>query len=391
MLGIVSDRIRFFALLFTLAAVVAVTPVLLAQEGGGNIRCGDQLVNTIEECLELAKGSNGDGMEDGDGMMMENGDGDGDGMMMEDGDGEGMMMTSGDEGDFWPSRWGANDQAGASNWITPDKVMEAVSLIETGDIYELGRQYRHGMPLFGTRTYSLTIPGAPTGGPFPGGLIYHDEFIVGELGQVGTQFDGLGHVGYIHNGVERFYNGFTEDQIMGGYGLQNLGVENIKPIFTRGILIDIAGYKGGMLDAGTVVTMADVTGALAAQGMSEDDILDGDAVLFHTGWGDLWGVDDERYNSGAPGIGIEVAKWLSGQNITMAGADTWPVEVVPSVDPNDAFPVHKHLLTENGILIHENLKLSDLADDEVYKFAYIFVRVPFKGGTGSPGSPIAVK
>ena len=34
-------------------------------------------------------------------------------------------------------------------------------------------------------------------------------------------------------------------------------------------------------------------------------------------------------------------------------------------------------------MIHENLNL--LAEDEVYKFAYIFVRVPFT--TGSPGSP----
>ena len=385
MSGIVRDRFRFFALLVALVAVLSLTPVLLAQDGG-NIKCGDQLV-TKQECdrsaPQMMEESKKGAMETATGMM------DGRRRRQEMEDGDGMMMK--DDGDFWPSRWGADDQAGASNWITPEKVMEAVSLIETGQIYELGRQYRHGMPLFGNRTYSLTIPGAPTGGPFPGGLIYHDEFIVGELGQVGTQFDGLGHVGYIHNGVERFYNGFTEDQIMGGYGLQKLGVENIKPIFTRGILIDIAGYKGGMLDAGTVVTMEDVNGALERQGMSEDDILDGDVVLFHYGWGDLWGVDDDRYNAGAPGIGIEVGKWLSGQNVTLVGADTWPVEVVPSEDANDAFAVHKHLLTENGILIHENLNLGTLADDEVYKFAYIFVRVPFKGGTGSPGSPIAVK
>ena len=361
MLGINGGRFRFFTLLVALVAVVSLAPVLLAQDA--NVRCPDgRLVNTAEECLTTSDDGNGEAME-----------------------------SSTESADFWPSRWGADDQAGASNWITASKVMEAANLIQTGEIYELGQQYTHGMPLFGNRTYSLTIPGAPTGGPFPGGLVYHDEFIVGELGQVGTQFDGLGHVGYIHNGVETFYNGFTEDQIMGGYGLQKLGVENIKPIFARGILIDIAGYKGEMLDAGTVVTMEDVNGALEAQGMSEDDITDGDVVLFHYGWGDLWGVDDDRYNSGAPGIGIEVGKWLSGQNITLVGADTWPVEVVPSEDPGDAFAVHKHLLTENGILIHENLNLGTLADDEVYEFAYIFVRVPFKGGTGSPGSPIAVK
>ena len=199
MLGINGGRFRFFTLLVALVAVVSLAPVLLAQDA--NVRCPDgRLVNTAEECLTTSDDGNGEAME-----------------------------SSTESADFWPSRWGADDQAGASNWITASKVMEAANLIQTGEIYELGQQYTHGMPLFGNRTYSLTIPGAPTGGPFPGGLVYHDEFIVGELGQVGTQFDGLGHVGYIHNGVETFYNGFTEDQIMGGYGLQKLGVENISP------------------------------------------------------------------------------------------------------------------------------------------------------------------
>ena len=275
MFGLNSDRFRFVTLLVVLVAVLALTPVLLAQQG--NIQCADgRLVSAVEECLQTQDAGSG-GTEQTSTTETQTSDD------------SGTMTESETAADFWPSRWGADDQAGASNWITAEKVMEAANLIETGDIYELGRQYRHGMPLFGTRTYSLTIPGAPTGGPFPGGLIYHDEFIVGELGQVGTQFDGLGHVGYIHNGVERFYNGFTEDQIMGGYGLQQLGIETIKPIFARGVLIDIADYKGEMLDAGTLVTMEDVNGALAAQGMSEDDITDGDVVLFHYGWGDLWG------------------------------------------------------------------------------------------------------
>ena len=275
--------------------------------------------------------------------------------------------------------------------------MAAAELIQTGKIYELGRPYEAGMPLFGQRTYSLTIPGAPTGGPFPGGLIYHDEFVVGELGQVGTQFDGLGHVGIMHNGRPgyqddiRFYNGLTETEIAGSYGLRKLGVENIKPIFTTGILIDIAGFKGEMLDAGIEISLADVRGALSRQGMSEGDVKRGDAVLFNTGWGSLWMVDNPRYNAGAPGIGIEVAEWLSGKQVTLVGSDTWPVEVAPSVDPENAFAVHKHLITMNGILIHENLNLAQLAKAEAYEFAYVFVRVPFKGATGSPGSPIAIQ
>ena len=181
-----------------------------------------------------------------------------------------------------------------------------------------------------------------------------------------------------------------------GMACKSWVVEMIKPIFTRGVLIDIAGYKGEMLDCTPedcyVITLADVQGALERQGMSEDDIGEGDVVLFNTGWGSLWGVDDDRYGSMAPGIGIEVGKWLSDLNITLVGADTWPVEVTVAEDPDNAFPVHKHLLTENGILIHENLNLGGLADDRgVQVRLHLRSRVPFQGGTGSPGSPIAVK
>ena len=80
--------------------------------------------------------------------------------------------------------------------MTPAKVIEAVKLIKTGKIYQLGRIYEQGMPLFGSRHYSLTIPGGPTGGPLgTAKLVYNDEMFSGEIGQVGTQFDGLGHIG----------------------------------------------------------------------------------------------------------------------------------------------------------------------------------------------------
>jgi hypothetical protein len=75
-------------------------------------------------------------------------------------------------------------------------VLEATQLIEEGRIYELGRVYESGMPLFPGRHYSLTIPGSPTGGPMGrNSIVYHDEMVSGQIGQVGTQFDGLGHVG----------------------------------------------------------------------------------------------------------------------------------------------------------------------------------------------------
>lgn len=296
-----------------------------------------------------------------------------------------------------PSVWGADDEAGASNHITPEKVLSAISLITTGQVYELGRVYEQGMPLFGTRVYRLTIPGSPTGGPFgENQTIFHDEMVSSEIGQVGTQFDGLGHIGRLQGGNSNnknhmiYYNGFTEGEIATAEGLIKLGIEKIKPIITRGILIDVAGLKGDM-NAGDEITLDDVNNALVAQGLSTTDIQAGDAVLFRTNWGRHWITDNDSYNNGAPGIGLEVADWLVSKNVALVGADTWPVEVVPNPNPNLAFPVHQILLTDSGIFIHENLDLEALSSNEVYQFAYIFVRVPFKGATGSPGSPIAIR
>ena len=66
---------------------------------------------------------------------------------------------------WWPSKWGADDEAGATNHITPAKVLAAATWIRDGKVYKLGRVYEQGMPFFGQRAFVLRIPGAPTGGP----------------------------------------------------------------------------------------------------------------------------------------------------------------------------------------------------------------------------------
>jgi kynurenine formamidase len=288
------------------------------------------------------------------------------------------------------SEWGPDDERGAINRITPQKVLEAAQLIKDGRIYELGRDYEPGMPLFPGRHYSLTIPGSPTGGPFgKNNLVYHDEMVSGQIGQVGTQFDGLGHIGTRDNGEDTFYNGFKRSEFGTAGGLDKLGVENVGVFVTRGILIDMAGYKGvDRLPVGTVITATDLQDALRQQSV---ELSEGDVVLIHTGHGSLWMVDNEEYNRGAPGIGMEAALWLAERKVSMTGADTWPVEVIPPEDPELAFPVHQELIVRRGIYNFENLNLAELATDEVYEFAFVFAPVKFKGATGSPGNPIAIK
>ena len=55
-----------------------------------------------------------------------------------------------EKGDWWPHPiWGADDQAGGSNWITAEKIVRAVQLVKTGKVYEVGQIYEREMPLFG--------------------------------------------------------------------------------------------------------------------------------------------------------------------------------------------------------------------------------------------------
>jgi kynurenine formamidase len=122
----------------------------------------------------------------------------------------------------------------------------------------------------------------------------------------------------------RYYNGFTEAEMANAYGLQKLGIEKCKPFFTRGVLVDVAGLKGRMLNLGEEITVADVQAALQRQGIAESSIQPGDGVFFNTGWSSLWMKDNAKFNEGEPGIGMDVARWCVAKQLALVGADTWP-------------------------------------------------------------------
>lgn len=299
-------------------------------------------------------------------------------------------------GPWWPhSEWGAMDQAGASNRITPEKIVASMRLVQTGRVYEIGQVYERGMPLGGTRDFALRLVPAiePTG---PNRVLYNDEFLASEVGQVGTQFDGLGHVGgevrYADGTTHRvFYNGFTSAEMNAGTGLRQLGIEHLKPIFTRGVLVDLPAYKNvERLEGGYEVTLADVRGALARQGIAESSIQPGDAILFRYGWAQLWRTPAQYMGARLPGIGLEVAQWLVERKITVTGGDTSTNEVSPNAT-GQVIPVHQELMMKNGIFNIENMTFEELAADRAYEFLFVATPIRFKGATGSPLRPLAIR
>ena len=88
--------------------------------------------------------------------------------------------------------------------------------------------------------------------------------------------------------------------------------------------------------------------------------------------------NNDRFNSGEPGIGLEIARWVVDRDLSLTGADTWAVEVVPNPDKGLAFPVHSELQTKHGIVNHENLVFDDLIADRKYQFVFIFPPTPIR-------------
>lgn len=303
------------------------------------------------------------------------------------GPGASVEAQTREQGPWWPHPiWGAEDQAGASNWITPEKVLEAVSLVRTGQIYELGYPYQRSMPLLGQRSYASFL--VPTRGGNVGASLYNDDYLAAEIGQVGTQFDGLGHVGQrlrMSDGTiaDVFYNGVTLDEMRSQYGLVRLGVEQTRPFITRGILIDLAAFNGEeSLPNGYRATLSDVRGALVAEGLDENSIRPGDAILFNLGWSDLW-ADPERVASDwsrRPVVDEDVLNWIVERRPSIVGWDT-------AADGTG----HAVLTKENGIGAIEFMNLGALAADRVYEFMFVFTPLRLVGATGSPGRPLAIR
>jgi kynurenine formamidase len=283
-----------------------------------------------------------------------------------------------------PSKWGAEDERGSANHMKPQSVLNAVKLIKTGEVIELAHVLSQSMPFFGTRRFDVhikrTFMNEPTNRRGS-----NEELVVSEIGQVGTQFDGFAHQTHENS----WYNCFKVDENATRTGFKKLGVHKVGALITRGVLIDVAGYKGvEILGDNYEITVEDLEGALKKQNLT---LQAGDAVLINTGWGKLWGKENARYVKSCPGIGVKAAEWLITKDPMLLGSDNWPVEVSPNPDPQISLPVHQLALVVNGVHLLENLKLDELASKQVYEFAFIIQPLKIQGGTGSTVAPIAVR
>ena len=307
-----------------------------------------------------------------------------------------------DEVSNW-GRWGADDERGAVNLVTPEKIVAAARLIQKGKTFPLAIPLDDTGPVFPTRSnphHTMVAIGTDYAAgwrpPAFGAARFADDYIYMAL-QGSTQWDGLSHGWY----GDELYNGFPETEIrsspMAG-GANKLGIEKVKGDFVgRGVLIDVLKHKGGSIPQGTAITAADLDAALEAQGT---EIEVGDIVIIRTGVVPSWytATPEERatYFTNQTGIGKDVVPWIKEKDIAAMAADNIGLEVFPSPeDPGTIAPLHGNILRDMGVYIGEIWWLEELAadcaEDGRYEFFISAPPLNITGAVGSPVNPIAIK
>jgi kynurenine formamidase len=301
------------------------------------------------------------------------------------------------------SPWGPNDQTGATNRVTPAVTKAAAAEIQEGKVIALSYPLTDGIPLFGSR-FTKTILTATT--LAPGGALGENQLTYMEdtwLSQshVGTHLDGMGHIGR----KDCYFNQTPMGKFITQNNMTKLGLEHLKPFATRGVIVDMvkvyqqankfkgnAACKKPCLEKGTVITAADIQAGLKMYNVT---LREGDIVIIHTGWGDLFEqfpAQNAVYNSGEPGIGKDAATWLISQKIVAVGNDTWGVEVIPGENPKEAFIVHNMLLTDNGIHIIENVRTDLMAAEAAATGrATFFFSMTVPKGVGLTGNFVGIE
>lgn len=283
-------------------------------------------------------------------------------------------------------RWGSDDQLGAFNLLTARHVLQATALVREGVVITLGQPlgpktpvppHRKPIERFMTRDGGDYAVGARR----PGGFQFAEE-VVSFAAHSGTHMDALSHAWY----DDQLYNGFPSTTVRSTTGAGRCGAENLRPVVTRGVLIDMIAERQRRLEPGEAIGPDDLARALDQAGES---VRAGDAVLIRTGWEDMARTNPRAYFEAEPGISAAAARWLAARDVVLVGSDNYAVEVQPS-PPGTGFPVHQILIRDHGIPLIEGLVLAELSRSGRSEFLLVAAPNPVVGGTAAQVCPVAV-
>jgi kynurenine formamidase len=279
-------------------------------------------------------------------------------------------------------RWGADDERGALNLITPATIRRAASCVTSGEQFSLAVPLQAGRgPIFAGRQpmqHFMTRHGGDYAAGLPErGFGFADDYVL--LATHGTtHLDALAHVW--KDGL--MWNGYPAT-VVTSIGAARCGIDKTGPITTRAILVDLDQGDG---PGERRIGVDELRDAVAATGVQPEE---GDALLVRTGWLRRWraGTATERQWSG---LDVGCAQWIDQQGFALVGADNIGVEFGPSPDPQDAAPLHVQLIRNCGIYLLELLDLEPVIATGRSEFMLVVAPMPIVGGVGSPVNPVAV-
>jgi kynurenine formamidase len=283
-------------------------------------------------------------------------------------------------------RWGEEDERGALNFIGAAQVQKAAALVRSGKVLSLAQplspqtpvpRHRAGIQHFMGRDGGDYAAGARR----PGGFQFAEDTVVMPL-HIGTHIDALCHAWY----DDVLYNGHPGSGTRSTSGATRCGIDKMGPVVGRGVLLDVAGARGGPLHDGAAIGPRDLEEATRRSGIA---VGKGDIVLVRTGWAEHQGRADSVSFDGEPGLDVDAALWLAEREIAALGADNFAVEVIPFAQ-GTVFPVHQRLIRDFGVPLLEGLLLHELAATGCCEFMFVASPLPVVGGTGSPINPIAI-
>jgi len=289
--------------------------------------------------------------------------------------------------------FGADDQLGTINLLTPERVARAAREIQRGQIFNLSLPLNLPDPPWSDRgTYKHHI--------FSSNRNTQDDYLDNFYLQASSQWDGLRHIRAREFG---FYNGVSGEDA--GPGGSKLGIERWAEhgIAGRGVLLDVAGYmarRGTPLNprAEFAIRPELLDEVAAAQGTTLEI---GDILLLRTGYMQAYlaATPEERVSfkehRDCPGLSADeaMAAWLWNRHVAAVTADNPAVELVPG-DPAVGY-LHRRIIPMLGIAVGELFNFEALAADCARdgRYTCFFVGVPLNlpGGVGSPANAIAIK
>ncbi len=290
-------------------------------------------------------------------------------------------------------RWGDDDQIGTLNLITDDVVKSAAKEIKTGRRLALGLPMDENGPQMGAipgrdnpKREMIMIDTPFTGDP-DNFTTSDDKLSMGV--QSCTHWDALAHVSY----EGKLYNGVPSSVITEA-GAAKMGIDKIKTIIGRGVLLDIAKAKGvDRVEGGYPLTGADLD---AAAELGKVKVQPGDIVLIRTGQMQ-WFLEGDREKYGVPASGpsLQTVQWFRDHDVAAVATDNVTFEVYPCEREDAILPVHLLHLVDMGMTQGQNWNLEDLsadcASDGRYSFFLDASPMPLTNAVGSPVNPVVVK